>query len=1012
MIWFTLALFAVSFVLTALLAPKPELEDARPEGLDSDNFPKATEDAPVPLLLGCAKIKGPNTLWYGNFESVPIKESVKSGLFSSTTVIVGYEYFLSIDLGLCLGPATLKEIYIDSVPTEPGVEQTVDVDFEFVNEDGGGNTNWSGSSFNFQSGSVTFTENYGIPPATSGRGFTEFDLVTDLGLSVENIDGGALTWEQSIGSNFVSGISSDNMDLFSRVRFYDGSGNKLTVAEGAAAETAEASYDQGIGIQALTFSVTIPSGARTAEVQVWHTVLFPIFSGQAFGDHRITVTGTNLILTEQNFDISKPELYGGFKSGGGHVGNVDFYPGTFTQTVNSHVEAAVGAGNVPAYRGICHMVWKNHNIGESASLRGVEFLLASYSNNLGNGNFGAISSGGDDIDPAEAIYEILTNSWRGLGLSADDVDFTTFTAASTTLISEGHGCSLVVSSAQTGKKVITEILRQIDGILYQDTSTGKIKIKLIRDDYTPASLPVYDEDDIVEVTRFSKTAWEDVKSQVKVSFPSRTKDSSIVAIAQNGATANMLGQLRTADVSFPFCYDKNIANQLAARELSVLSTPLFTMQAEFNRNAYNLEPGEVIKISWPEYGLTEVIMRVQKIDIGSLLDGRIVVDMIQDVFAISDVVLAAPEDTSWVDDRPVPETVDTYDIVEMPYFFSNRLEYPVPDGNADVIPFALQPKVESTAYTFLSGGTTGDLSFYEPTAIEYPLTGQLVGIYAENTGFETGLDATGITVDGLTGPNTDTDAPGIATTAQLRTGEAGLIYIGGEWLGYEGVTDNLDGSYTLANVRRGLLGTRPLAHADNARVWFLTIDLLGEGSKAGELAEDGTLYFKLLDRVGGTLRSSGSETEQSFALGDIADRPLRPRLLSIDGARTEVPWDASYDPTVNMTWETSNRASSQIAFEDDTDETPDQTEQYDLEVWVDGVQDMSLSDDNITQPYALDVSTASGSVGELRLYSKRTGGDTKRSVYYAKYPFTLSRATMDSTTVTMDDSGTTMDQTS
>ena len=30
MIWFTLALFAVSFVLTALLAPTPDIENARP----------------------------------------------------------------------------------------------------------------------------------------------------------------------------------------------------------------------------------------------------------------------------------------------------------------------------------------------------------------------------------------------------------------------------------------------------------------------------------------------------------------------------------------------------------------------------------------------------------------------------------------------------------------------------------------------------------------------------------------------------------------------------------------------------------------------------------------------------------------------------------------------------------------------------------------------------------------------------------------------------------------------
>ena len=63
MIWFTLALFFVSFVVTALLAPKPHIENARPSSLEDVKFPRATENAPVPLVLGRVRMRAPNTLW-------------------------------------------------------------------------------------------------------------------------------------------------------------------------------------------------------------------------------------------------------------------------------------------------------------------------------------------------------------------------------------------------------------------------------------------------------------------------------------------------------------------------------------------------------------------------------------------------------------------------------------------------------------------------------------------------------------------------------------------------------------------------------------------------------------------------------------------------------------------------------------------------------------------------------------------------------------------------------------
>ena len=511
---------------------------------------------------------------------------------------------------------------------------------------------------------------------------------------------------------------------------------------------------------------------------------------------------------------------------------------------------------------------------------------------------------------------------------------------------------------------------------------------LIRDDYDAGTLPIYDESDIKKVTKFTKTAWEDVRSQVKVSFPSREKDSSRIAIAQNGATANMLGAIKTADVSFPFCYDKSIANQLAG-ELSILSTPRFRMTAEFNRGAYNFKPGDVIKFSWAEYGLAEVVMRVQKVDVGSLLDGKIVVDLVQDIFAIADIVFSDPEDTGWVDERPSPENVTAYDITDMPYFFSRGLSEPVPDGEADVIPFPRSPKIASNNFSFLndtipSVPEVSELQVNDPSAKRYPNVSLLVNDISEFDGYDTGLFAAGITVDTVDGKE---GAPPLsATVAEIRTSDRGLIYTNDEWMAYESVTDNMDGSYTLGNIRRGLLGTQAKDHTAGQQVSFFDQALLGQGFK--DLVPGDTIYFKFLDAVGQETLIPAAATENSYLTRDVADRPLRPRLIQLDLDRN-IDTERGGN-SYSMTWTSSNREELEVTFEDDATQTPDITETYDLEIWVDGAIDLAYSETAISSPHTLDLSTlTNGSQGELRLYSRRTDGNLKSSLYYASFKFNI-----------------------
>lgn len=102
--WVTLLIYAALFVISELLRPKPDLENAKPAGLGDFTFPTATEDRVVPLIWGTMQISGPNVIWYGDFRQRPIQEKVKTGLFSSETITKGFKYDIGIQFGLCRGP--------------------------------------------------------------------------------------------------------------------------------------------------------------------------------------------------------------------------------------------------------------------------------------------------------------------------------------------------------------------------------------------------------------------------------------------------------------------------------------------------------------------------------------------------------------------------------------------------------------------------------------------------------------------------------------------------------------------------------------------------------------------------------------------------------------------------------------------------------------------------------------------------------------------------------------------
>ncbi len=73
MFWF-LAIFLVAFVIAYSIAPKPQVR--KPAGLEEFQAPTAQEGREIPVLFGTRDLNGPNVVWYGDLDVVPI---VKKG---------------------------------------------------------------------------------------------------------------------------------------------------------------------------------------------------------------------------------------------------------------------------------------------------------------------------------------------------------------------------------------------------------------------------------------------------------------------------------------------------------------------------------------------------------------------------------------------------------------------------------------------------------------------------------------------------------------------------------------------------------------------------------------------------------------------------------------------------------------------------------------------------------------------------------------------------------------------
>jgi hypothetical protein len=101
------------FVTAELLRPKPEIEDAQATAFEDANFPSIDPSAKIPVFVGNERNGSPHVMNVTEYNTIEIREKVKTGMFSSQNVVRGHRYLVGMALGLGVGPLTLRRIMYD-----------------------------------------------------------------------------------------------------------------------------------------------------------------------------------------------------------------------------------------------------------------------------------------------------------------------------------------------------------------------------------------------------------------------------------------------------------------------------------------------------------------------------------------------------------------------------------------------------------------------------------------------------------------------------------------------------------------------------------------------------------------------------------------------------------------------------------------------------------------------------------------------------------------------------------
>ena len=273
------------------------------------------------------------------------------------------------------------------------------------------------------------------------------------------------------------------------------------------------------------------------------------------------------------------------------------------------------------------------------------------------------------MNPAHIIYECLTNRDWGRGMARELIDDTSFTAAATTLATEGFGMCIRWSRTDSIESFVQSVIDHIGASLFQSRRTGLMTLRLIRGGYDINTLPHFTpETGLLSVTDSAVATLGNNINEIEVTYRDpKSNEDRTVKVSNLASLQINNGSIISAKRSYPGVPTAELATRLAQRDLKVGALPLRKFNFTLDRRGRSVEPGAVILVSDPVRGIYPTPVRVAQVEDGTLTNGQINVVGLQDVFELPLVSWSVPVGNTWIP----PDTnacLDVHKVFEIPYF--------------------------------------------------------------------------------------------------------------------------------------------------------------------------------------------------------------------------------------------------------------------------------------------------------------------------------------------------------
>lgn len=346
------------------------------------------------------------------------------------------------------------------------------------------------------------------------------------------------------------------------------------------------------------------------------------------------------------------QFFGGPLRGGGLRGTIYWLPGSLTQEAPAPLKNVFDMDSVanpdydslivPGFRDCaCALFtgfpWRfpvatdrgastGFDFGESGNIPEFTFEVQAVPENIGDW----AETDGGDANPIEVWYDLMTETFSRLGYDPARIDDTALGTAAATLEAEGLLMSCALSDKQEAEAIIKQIAAHADCVFYEEQSTGKVVVELIRE-YTGdiGDLESYGPDDVIGEPEYGRPLWGLTFTKSSVRFHDRESDyQPDVAEWQDGSGAGLRGHTAT----FPFTVDPETARALAQRSGIARRRPMAAIKIPLSRRAAQHRPGDRIVWVWPDASISQMVLVVHEVDLGSYHDGTVWLTCTQDRF--------------------------------------------------------------------------------------------------------------------------------------------------------------------------------------------------------------------------------------------------------------------------------------------------------------------------------------------------------------------------------------------